>query len=187
MKEKIERKSFELFFPPSAFILPPCFSAALTRWQQRITINNNPHAEFVQILAISRRKMDQKERNLKRLRELSEEIKSRLDYRSFYLRFCRDAHVNGARMQTLCPIPAHSHSGKGHQSLSVDLNRGLFHCFSRDEGGDAIRFYELMRGLTFSKAVREMATELGLTAGAQPSLAVRAAPDREIVEQEEPL
>ncbi|HEX8889705.1 MAG TPA: toprim domain-containing protein [Pyrinomonadaceae bacterium] len=131
--------------------------------------------------------MDQKERNLKRLRELSEEVKSRLDYRSFYLRFCRDAHVNGARMQTLCPIPTHSHSGKGHKSLSVDLNRGLFHCFSRDEGGDAIRFYELMRGLTFSKAVRELATELGITAGAQRSLAVRAAPDREAVEQEEPL
>jgi len=131
--------------------------------------------------------MDQKERNLKRLRELSEEVKARLDYRSFYLRFCRDAHVTGARMQTLCPIPAHSHSGKGHKSLSIDLVRGLFHCFSRDEGGDAIRFYELMRSIPFSKAVREMANELGLTAGAQRSLAFRAAPDREVMEQQEPL
>src|SRR3954469_24094622 len=120
--------------------------------------------------------MDQAGRNLERLRRLSEEVKSRLDYRSFYLRFCRDAHVTGARMQTLCPIPAHSHSGKGHKSLSVDLKRGLFHCFSRDEGGDAIRFYELMRNVPFSKAVREMASELGLTAGAQRSLAFRAAP-----------
>ena len=82
-------------------------------------------------------------------------------------------------MQTLCPIPAHSHSGKGHPSLSIDLQRGLFHCFSRDEGGDAIRFYELMRGVTFSQAVREMASELGIGVGGQPSLAVRAAPDRE--------
>lgn len=132
--------------------------------------------------------MEQKERNLKRLRELSEEIKSRLDYRSFYLRFCRDAHVTGARMQTLCPIPTHSHSGKGHKSLSVDLRRGLFHCFSRDEGGDVIRFYELMRGLSFSKAVREMASELGIGATGKPSLAFRAAPDREAVELEaEPL
>src|SRR3982750_1206792 len=129
--------------------------------------------------------MDQKERNLKRLRELSEEIKSRLDYRSFYLRFCRDAHVNGARMQTLCPIPAHSHSGKGHKSLSVDLVRGLFHCFSRDEGGDAIRFYELMRNVPFSKAVREIAGELGINVSGQRSLAFRAAPDREAPEQQE--
>ena len=122
-----------------------------------------------------------------RLRELSEEIKSRLDYRSFYLRYCPDARVNGARMQTLCPIPTHSHSGKGHPSLSIDLQRGLFHCFSRDEGGDAIRFYELMRGVPFSKAVREIASDLGIGAGGQRSLAFRAAPDREVPEQQEPL
>ncbi|HYJ46256.1 MAG TPA: toprim domain-containing protein [Pyrinomonadaceae bacterium] len=131
--------------------------------------------------------MDQKERNLKRLRELSEEVKSRLDYRSFYLRYCAVAHTSGARMQTLCPIPAHAHSGRGHKSLSIDLQRGLFHCFSRDEGGDAIRFYELMRNVPFSKAVRELAGELGISAGAQPSLAFRAAPDREPPEQQEPL
>src|SRR5205085_10972452 len=70
---------------------------------------------------------------------------------------------------------------------SIDLTRGLFHCFSRDERGDAIRFYELMRGIPFSKAVREMAGELGLTTSAQRSLAFRAAPDREAPEPQEPL
>jgi DNA primase len=121
---------------------------------------------------------------MKRLRQLSEEVKSRLDYRVFYHRYCPDARATAQRMQTLCPIPAHSHSGKGHPSLSIDLQRGLFHCFSRDEGGDAIRFYELMRNVSFSQAVREMASELGINAALQPSLAVRAAPDREL--QEEP-
>jgi DNA primase catalytic core len=129
--------------------------------------------------------MEQKERNLKRLRELSEEIKSRIDYRSFYLRYCVDARTSGARMQSLCPIPTHSHSGKGHPSLSIDLQRGLFHCFSRDEGGDAIRFYELMRGVSFSQAVREMASELGVGTSVERSLAFRAAPDREAPEQQE--
>ncbi|HWT01285.1 MAG TPA: toprim domain-containing protein [Pyrinomonadaceae bacterium] len=130
--------------------------------------------------------MEQAGRNLKRLRQLSDEIKARLDYRSFYLRFCPDGRPSGSRMQTLCPIPAHSHSGKGHPSLSVDLQRGLFHCFSRDEGGDAIRFYELMRNVPFSRAVREMATELGIAGGGQQrSLAFRAAPDREASEQQE--
>jgi DNA primase len=123
--------------------------------------------------------MEQAGRNLKRLRRLSEEIKSRLDYRSFYQRYCPDSRSTGARMQSLCPIPAHSHSGKGHPSLSIDLQRGLFHCFSRDEGGDAIRFYELMRGVSFSQAVREMAGELGIDAAGQRSLVLRAAPDRE--------
>jgi DNA primase len=129
--------------------------------------------------------MEQVGRNLKRLRQLSEEVKSRLDYRSFYHRFCPDARFAGTRMQTLCPIPAHSHSGKGHPSLSIDLQRGLFHCFSRDEGGDAIRFYELMRGVPFSQAVREMARDLGINGSGQRSLAIKAAPDREPLEQAE--
>ncbi len=132
--------------------------------------------------------MEQAGRNLKRLRQLSDEVKSRLDYRSFYLRFCPDGRPSGSRMQSLCPIPAHGHSGRGHPSLSIDLQRGLFHCFSRDEGGDAIRFYELMRNVPFSRAVREMAGELGITADGRPSpLAFRAAPDREAPPESEPL
>ncbi|HYX40125.1 MAG TPA: toprim domain-containing protein [Pyrinomonadaceae bacterium] len=129
--------------------------------------------------------MEQAGRNLERLRQLSEEIKSRLDYRSFYLRFCSDARTSGTRLQTLCPIPAHAHSGKGHPSLSIDLQRGLFHCFSRDEGGDAIRFYELMRNVSFSQAVRELADDLGISTSGQRSLAFRAAPDREAMELQE--
>jgi DNA primase len=116
-----------------------------------------------------------------RLLALRDEIKRVIDYRSFYLRYCPNAHPAFGRLQTLCPIPAHAHSGKGHPSLSIDLTRGLFHCFSRDEGGDAIRFYELMHEMKFSRAVRELARELGLDAhnsnSRQPSLALRAAPD----------
>src|SRR5215210_4950151 len=111
--------------------------------------------------------MEQAGRNLKRLRRLSEDVKSRLDYRSFYLRYCPDARPSASRLQSLCPIPAHTHSGRGHPSLSVDRQRGLFHCFSRDEGGDAIRFYELMRGLAFSQAVRELAKELGISTASE--------------------
>ncbi|HYG10536.1 MAG TPA: toprim domain-containing protein, partial [Pyrinomonadaceae bacterium] len=61
--------------------------------------------------------------------------------------------------------------------------------FSRDEGGDAIRFYELMHEVNFSRAVRELARELGL-AGEQrsraPSLAQRAAPDEAATFEHEP-
>lgn len=124
-----------------------------------------------------------------RLRDLSEEVKCRIDYRSFYLRYCRDVRTSGARLHTHCPIPAHSHTGKGNPSLSIDLRRGLFHCFSRDEGGDAIRFYELMRGVSFSRAVREMARDLGIKADRQDSLGLSAAPDSYVPEQQtaEPL
>jgi DNA primase len=121
--------------------------------------------------------MEQTGRNKERLRRLCEEIKSRLDYRSFYQHYCPEAmRAAGPRLHTHCPIPSHAHSGKGSPSLSVDLSRGLFHCFSRNEGGDSIRFYELMHGASFARAVREMAHELGLD-DAQRSLAFRAAPD----------
>jgi DNA primase len=129
-----------------------------------------------------------------RLLKLRDGIKRVIDYRAFYLRYCPNAHPSGGRLQTLCPIPAHMHSGRGHPSLSVDLTRGLFHCFSRDEGGDAIRFYELMHELKFSRAVVELARELGLAGrsrrGVGRSLALRAAPDELTLagqEEAEPL
>ncbi len=89
----------------------------------------------------------------------------------------------------MCPIPAHNHSGEGNPSLSVDLARGLFHCFSRDEGGDVVRFYELMHGVSFARAVRELAAELGIAPKSrarltQPPLRLRAAPDAEINNEE---
>jgi DNA primase len=134
--------------------------------------------------------MERSEKDVGRLRLLSEEIKARLDYRSFYARYCQhQARVSANRLQSLCPIPQHSHSGRGSPSLSVDLDRGLFHCFSRDEGGDCIRFYELMHGVGFVRAVKEMASELGLDAERpEPSLLTPAAPDAEPGEpQDEPL
>jgi DNA primase len=126
------------------------------------------------------------------LRELCEQIKARIDYRSFYQRYCHEVRTSGAQFHTLCPIPSHAHSGKGSPSLSVDLRRGLFHCFSRDEGGDAIRFYELMQGVSFGRAVREIARDMGIGGrdrAQQASLAFRAAPDAYTPEQEalEPL
>jgi DNA primase len=123
-----------------------------------------------------------------RLLLLRDAIKRVIDYRTFYLRYCPHARLAGARLQTLCPIPAHAHSGKGHPSLSVDLTRGLFHCFSRDEGGDAIRFYELMHEVNFGRAVRELARELGLggrRGGSGRSLAQRAAPDEAASSEQE--
>lgn len=140
----------------------------------------------------SRAKERRTESPQERLRRLRDEIKQLIDYRSFYLRYCPDARQAGARLQSLCPIPAHGHSGKGHPSLSIDLQQGLFNCFSREEGGDAFTFYELMHGVGFSRAVEEMARDLGVGDGRrarQSALASSAAPDAEANEWEvlEPL
>jgi DNA primase len=121
-----------------------------------------------------------REDGLERLLALRDEIKRRIDYRSFFLRYCPNpTNRSGARFHALCPLPTHAHTGKGSPSLSVDTARGLFHCFSRDEGGDAFKFYELMHGVSFAEAVRGMARELGITKSrrSKPSLAARAAPD----------
>jgi DNA primase len=135
--------------------------------------------------------MEQRGRTSVGLRELCEEVKARVDYRAFYNRYCQEGRASGAQLHTHCPIPAHAHSGKGSPSLSIDLRRGLFHCFSRDEGGDAIRFYELMHGLSFGQAVRQMARDFGIggRSRAPASLATRSAPDTDAPEQEvsEPL
>jgi DNA primase len=124
--------------------------------------------------------------------ELNEEIKARIDYRSFYQRYCASGAATRTsthtRLQTLCPIPTHAHSGRGSPSLSIDLSRGLFHCFSRDEGGDCIRFYELMHNVSFGRAVRELARELGINqkdSSKTSSLIARSAPDVETPEQPE--
>ncbi len=124
-----------------------------------------------------------------RLRRLRDEIKRTIDYRSFYLRYCPEARQAGARLHSHCPIPAHEHSGKGHPSLSIDIQQGLFNCFSRDEGGDFIRFYEQMHGVNFARAVREIAREMGLTEkrARSASLAFRSAPDSAEADAFEPL
>ena len=67
-------------------------------------------------------------------------------------------------------------------SFSADLSRGLFHCFSRNEGGDCIRFFELMHGLSFLQAVKRLARELGLGARRQSRWAVKSSPDKETEE-----
>lgn len=105
------------------------------------------------------------------LRALREELKSRLDYHSFFLRYCPEAQITGSRLKSRCPIPAHQHTGSGKESLSVDLQRGLYHCFSRADGGDAIRFYEQMHGVTFAQAVALIAADLNLQRSASGGIA----------------
>ncbi|MEJ7710317.1 MAG: CHC2 zinc finger domain-containing protein [Pyrinomonadaceae bacterium] len=114
---------------------------------------------------------------------LCEEIKRRLDHKSFFLRYCPEAQITAFRLKSRCPIPAHQHSGSGKESLSVDLNRGLYHCFSRAEGGDAIRFFEQMHGVSFARAVSMMAADVGLKRTRTSSLSQKAAPDSDHREQ----
>lgn len=151
--------------------------------------------------------MNQTGEQRERWRRLSDAVKARLDYRAFYARFCHLPARSGARVRAHCPLPNHAHSGEGKPSLSIDLHNGLFHCFSRDEGGDAISFYALLHNLTPGQALARLARELNIetesfgakrdvatknddaagdaqTKAGRESLVTRAAPDAVLAEDE---
>ena len=92
-------------------------------------------------------------KNLSGLRRLLKDFRW---HQELYLQFFPGARVVKDRLLVHCPIPSHGHSGRGQASLSIDLNRGLFHCFSRDEGGDVFKFFMLMYGISFGEAARRV-------------------------------
>jgi len=93
---------------------------------------------------------------LKNLTELRQLLKDFRWYHELYLQFFPGARVVKDRLLVHCPIPSHGHSGRGQAGLSIDLTRGLFHCFSRDDGGDIFKFYMHMYGITFAEAARKL-------------------------------
>lgn len=46
-----------------------------------------------------------------------------------------------------CPLPHHGPAGDRSPSLSVDVERGLWHCHTASVGGDALTFVQLIEGL----------------------------------------
>jgi DNA primase len=58
----------------------------------------------------------------------------------------------------LCPF----HSEKT-PSFNVNPDKQIFHCFGCGVGGDAFKFLELQKGLSFPEAIRELAERAGIT------------------------
>ena len=65
---------------------------------------------------------------------------------------------SGATWKGLCPF----HSEKS-PSFHVNGDKGFFHCFGCDVGGDVIKFVELNDKVSFPEAVRQLAARAGLT------------------------
>jgi DNA primase len=63
----------------------------------------------------------------------------------------------GATWKGLCPF-----HGEKTPSFHVHRDKGFFHCFGCDVGGDVIKFVELADKLTFPEAVRQLAARVGL-------------------------
>jgi len=63
----------------------------------------------------------------------------------------------GAKYKGLCPF-----HGEKTPSFSVDKDKGFFHCFGCNVGGDVFKFIELQEKVNFGEAVRILAARFGI-------------------------
>jgi len=89
---------------------------------------------------------------------LKEQILSKIDYQTFYRQFIPDLKVNGqGEAKGLCPF--HDDT---IPSFSVNLERGVFHCFGCGSGGDVFGFYQDLKKVSFKEALKEIGAMLGI-------------------------
>lgn len=86
-----------------------------------------------------------------------EAILSRIDYHNYYERHLPSLKKNGkAEALALCPFHPDT-----RPSLSINLESGLFHCWSCNAGGDVFRFHQEVRKVGFKEALTEMGEMVG--------------------------
>lgn len=87
------------------------------------------------------------------------EILKNLNFADFYKSLIPSLKTNGKpEALGLCPV-----HGDTHPSLSVNLETGLFHCFSCDFKGDVFTFYQRVKGVDFPTALKELGELAGIT------------------------
>jgi DNA primase len=91
-----------------------------------------------------------------RTNEKIEELKRRVDIIRLFASFGVCLKPRGKRHEGLCPW----HTDKD-PSLSVDREKGLYHCFGCGEKGDVITLVEKMKGYTFREALSYLKKEGG--------------------------
>src|ERR671924_1386672 len=64
---------------------------------------------------------------------------------------------SGASYKGLCPF-----HGEKTPSFHVNRDRGFFHCFGCNVGGDVFKFIELQEKVGFTDAVRQLAQRFGI-------------------------
>lgn len=89
-------------------------------------------------------------------------VLDRLDFRAFYQEHVKELKVNGkAEALGLCPFHDDTTA-----SLSVNIEKGLYHCFACDAKGDAFSFFQKAHGVDFQTALKELADYTGVTEAA---------------------
>jgi hypothetical protein len=94
----------------------------------------------------------------------ADEAKRRVDLVSLFSHFGVELAAKGKSHTGCCPF--HDDSTP---SLSVDREKGLYHCFGCGEAGDAITLVRSMKGCEFAEAVRWLTEWAGSATPAEPA------------------
>jgi hypothetical protein len=93
-----------------------------------------------------------------RWRERIETVRSSVDLAMLIAYECARARPVGPGKWE-CSCPFHHDPGP---SLSIDVGRGLWHCFGCEAGGDAFTYVQLRYGLDFAAALQYLEDRLGI-------------------------
>lgn len=85
------------------------------------------------------------------------EILAALNIEGYFREELGELVRRGSRWFARCPFHADN-----DPSLSLDLDKGLFHCFACDAGGGVIEFHMRRYGLDFKETLAELARRAGL-------------------------
>lgn len=90
--------------------------------------------------------------------EAKERIKSQVDFASIVSRHTKLIR-SGNGFKALCPLPGHKERSP---SFSINTRDNLYYCYGCQRGGDVFTFLELVEGVSFSDAVEDLASQLGI-------------------------
>lgn len=90
-------------------------------------------------------------------KDIIKEIKNRLDISTVVGEYVHSLKRSGKNWIGLCPF----HNDK-NPSFSVSQDYGIYRCFSCGEKGDIINFIEKIESVSFSEAVKLLATRAGI-------------------------
>lgn len=84
------------------------------------------------------------------------EIKARLPIEDLVAQYCK-VEKKGRSFKSLCPF----HNDK-KPSFLISPDKGIAYCFACQKGGDIFSFYQLIEGVDFPQAIRDLADKVGL-------------------------
>ena len=91
------------------------------------------------------------------------EIKARLPIEELVRQYCA-LQKKGRNFVCLCPF----HNDK-HPSMLVSPDKGIAYCFPCQKGGDIFSFYQLIEGVDFPQALKDLAEKAGVQLPEAPS------------------